>query len=526
MAEVRKLGPYIVKETLGEGGFSKVKLGVHEKTGEKVALKILKSKVKMNKQSQKQVEREIAAMTRLKHPNILQLKEVDWDCLWKKKNGQESRIMLVVLELATGGELFEFLSYSGFFDEAVARTYFHQLVAGVECCHEQGVAHRDLKPENLLLSEDFILKLADFGFSSIARSAEKMYTECGTPGYMAPEVFGGKGGDGYDGFAADIWACGVILFIMLAGFPPFQKPDNSDWWFNKLNSNKHGLFWQAHSRSAYFSEQTKDFINKILNPDAAKRISIADMKKHPWWRGAIVSNAQLVAELQRRKHTVDEVKERERERKRGERGLDPVVMRSGDGPHAEDDDALPVSPPKFTFRNFVFKEPTHRVAPASDAMDFGPDEPAIIRATPKALPEVVRYTRFDTVLSPDRVFERLSEVIESNHGKQTESKDEYRIKAVFGDVQFFIEIFSSPESKDSYVVDFRKKQGSAEEFREYYQYIRAQLADVVLQPKPSPVAAVAVAAAAAAPLAAPLAAPASPSPASPVAPPEEVVHAE
>jgi serine/threonine protein kinase len=476
------LGPYVVKETLGEGGFSKVKLGVHEKTGEKVALKILKNKVKMSKASVKQVEREISAMSKLKHPNILLLKEVDWDCPYKRKNGQETKIMLVVLELATGGELFEFLSFSGFFDEAVARTYFHQLIAGVECCHEQGVAHRDLKPENLLLSEDFLLKLADFGFSSIARSAEKMYTECGTPGYMAPEVYGSKGAEGYDGFSADIWACGVILFIMLAGFPPFQKPSNSDWWFNKLSTNRHSLFWAAHARSAYFSEQTKDFINKILNADAAKRMSIADMKKHPWWKGATVSNAQLVAELQRRKHTVDEVKERERERKRGEQGLEGDVMRGLGGESPEGEDALPLSPPKLTFRNYVFKDPTQRPAVEAEAMDFRPEEP-MIRATPKPLPEATRYTRFDTTLAPAKAMERLGDVIVSNGGKMLEMKDEYKIKAIFGDVQFVIEIFAHPELKEAHVVDFRKKQGSGEAFREFYQDLRAQLPDVVLQPK-------------------------------------------
>jgi len=403
--------------------------------------------------------------------------------------------MLVVLELATGGELFEFLSFSGFFDEAVARTYFHQLIAGVECCHEQGVAHRDLKPENLLLSEDFVLKLADFGFSSIARSAEKMYTECGTPGYMAPEVYGSKGAEGYDGFSADIWACGVILFIMLAGFPPFQKPSNSDWWFNKLSTNRHSLFWAAHARSAYFSEQTKDFINKILNPDPAKRMSIADMKKHPWWKGAIVSNAQLVAELQRRKHTVDEVKERERERKRGERGLEADVMRGLGDEGVEGEDALPLSPPKLTFRNYVFRDPTQRPVAEAEAMDFGPDERVAVRIAPKPLPEVVRYTRFDSSLSAPKIMERLGDVIVSNNGKMLEIKDEYKIKAIFGDVRFVVEIFAHPELKEAYVVDFRKKEGSAEVFRELYQDLRAQLPDVVLQPKvvgvvaPSPVAA-------------------------------------
>jgi len=310
---VRKLGHYIVKETLGEGGFSKVKLGVHEKTGEKVALKLLKNKSKLTKPVRKQVEREIAAMSNIDHPNVLRMKEVDWECIYTKKNGKKQNVILIVLELATGGELFEFLSFTGCFEESIARTYFQQLMSGVEFCHSKGVVHRDLKPENLLLDDEFTLKLADFGFSNIICAAHKlMFTECGTPGYMAPEMPKGKG---YDGAKADIWACGVILFIMLAGFPPFQKPSPSDWWFNKLSNNKHALFWQAHSRSAYFSDQTKDFINKILNPDPEKRISIADMKKHPWWKGATITKTSLVAELNRRKATVDSVKNKEKEKK-------------------------------------------------------------------------------------------------------------------------------------------------------------------------------------------------------------------
>jgi len=309
------LGPYIIKQTLGEGGFSKVKLGIHEKTGEKVALKMLKNKSKLTKPVRKQVEREINAMAKVDHPNVLRMKDVDWDCTYTKKNGKKQNIILVVLELATGGELFEFLSYTGFFEESIARTYFQQLMSGVEFCHSKGVVHRDLKPENLLLDDQFTLKLADFGFSNVVCAAHNlMFTECGTPGYMAPEMI--RNSKGYDGMKADIWACGVILFIMLAGFPPFQKPETSDWWFNKLMNGKHALFWQAHSRSAYFSDQTKDFINKILNPDPEKRISIADMKKHPWWKGATITNVALVSELNRRKNTVDQVKSKEKERRR------------------------------------------------------------------------------------------------------------------------------------------------------------------------------------------------------------------
>jgi serine/threonine protein kinase len=241
---------------------------------------------------------------------------VDWDAVYEKKNGEKIDVILVVLELADGGELFEFLSFTGCFEEAIARTYFHELISGVSYCHVKGVAHRDLKPENLLMDANFVLKIADFGFSNVfsLSSANKlMMTECGTPGYMAPEMFTGKG---YDATLADIWACGVVLFIMLAGFPPFARPNNNDWWFNKLSTGRHNLFWQAHSRSAYFSETTKDIINKILQPDPAKRISLADIKKHQWFEGTTISEKALEAELNRRKTEVDERKQRAKNEKK------------------------------------------------------------------------------------------------------------------------------------------------------------------------------------------------------------------
>jgi len=274
----------------------------------------------------------------------------------------------------------------------------------------------------------------------------------------------------------------------LAGFPPFQKPSNSDWWFNKLNNNKHALFWQAHSRSAYFSDATKDFINKILNPDPAKRISIADMKKHPWWKGPTVTNAALVAELLRRKNTVDTLKEKEKERKRQEQraaALDGDVVMRGEGAWGADD--LPFSPPKLTFKNYVFRDPTPGAVAAGLGFDgplgFAEPEEKSVRSDPKPLPEAVRYTRFDSNLAPDRILERVCDVIGSSGGKFVESKGAFKMKANFGRTTFVIEVFAHPEAKDAFVVDFRKKQGSGVEFREFYQDIRSQLVDVVLQPK-------------------------------------------
>jgi len=293
---------------------------------------------------------------------------------------------------------------------------------------------------------------------------------------------------GYDPFAADIWSCGVILFIMLAGFPPFQKPNMSDWWFNKLATNKHALFWQAHSRSAYFSEQTKDFINKILNPDPLKRITIADMKKHPWWKGSTVTGAALSAELQRRKQTVDTVKEREKEQKASKEkeqrdGEGDVVMRGmedGEGPLRVGEDALPVSPPKLTFKNYVFKTPAPAIAGAQEEESAEPEE-KVEKAAPRALPEAVRYTRFQSDAAPQKILCRVVDVIRASGGKWDEAKDCYRLQGAFEKTEFVVEIFRD-ESKTN-VVDFRKKQGPSMHFREIYNEIRAQLSDIVLQPK-------------------------------------------
>lgn len=296
----RMIPPYILGETIGQGGYSKVKLGVHSESGQQVALKLLSKQ--QGSDSLKQVKREIEAMTKINHENVLKCLDVNWDAAYPIATGGYENMIMVVLELATGGELFDFLSYTGCFEESVARSYFVQLITGLDACHSNQVCHRDLKPENLLLSDDFTLKIADFGFAAIQDGTRALRTECGTRAYMAPEIFRGKV---YDGQAADIWSCGVILFICLAGFPPFQNPMPNDWWFHKLLTNNHSLFWDAHCRTAYFSPLAKDLINQMLQPDPEKRISLAGIKSHPWFQAAAIPAQALSNELSRRKAQVD-----------------------------------------------------------------------------------------------------------------------------------------------------------------------------------------------------------------------------
>jgi len=137
----KRLGPYLVGKTIGKGGFSVVKAGVHEETGTQVALKLLE-KTKIGASSEKQVQRELDAMLRLQHPNIIRLFTADWNVKYPKQNGKTEDKLLIVLEFAEGGELFEYLAATGPFEEAVARTYFHQLISGGPCSRKRRCASR------------------------------------------------------------------------------------------------------------------------------------------------------------------------------------------------------------------------------------------------------------------------------------------------------------------------------------------------------------------------------------------------
>jgi serine/threonine protein kinase len=171
------------------------------------------------------------------------------------------------------------MMYTGCFSESIARAYFQQLVLGLEECHHNGVYHRDIKPENLLLDENFGLKIADFGLSGLREGANgaitELYTQCGTQSYMSPEVLSCLP---YEGEPADVWSTGVVLFIMLAGFPPFQIAARQDWWFRACAARQYEAFWAAHGRSATFSPGAKDLMSRIFCVVPQERITIAEIK--------------------------------------------------------------------------------------------------------------------------------------------------------------------------------------------------------------------------------------------------------
>jgi len=264
---VKMIGRYALGKTLGTGNFSKVKAGADTVTGEMSAIKIIDKQQLVEQGLKEMVKREIAFMKMLKHPNIVKLKEVT----------ETANHIYLVLELATGGELFDKILEAKRFDEATARKYFHQLVAGLSCCHAQGIAHRDLKPENMLLDATDVLKISDFGLSNLQRGGvngqgQLLQTVCGTPNYVAPEVL--KEG-GYNGLIADVWSCGVVLFGMMAGYLPFEDK-NMPALFMKI---ERGDYRMARD----FSEPAKDLIRKMLTVDPTKRITLESIMSHPWF---------------------------------------------------------------------------------------------------------------------------------------------------------------------------------------------------------------------------------------------------
>ncbi|KAF8407246.1 hypothetical protein HHK36_006373 [Tetracentron sinense] len=257
-------GKYEMGRLLGQGTFAKVYYGKQLSSGESVAIKVI-SKDQVKKEGlMEQIKREISVMRLVRHPNVVELKEV---------MATKAKIFFV-MEYVRGGELFAKVA-KGKLKEDLARKYFQQLISAIDFCHSRGVSHRDLKPENLLLDENEDLKISDFGLSALPVQLLNdglLHTQCGTPAYVAPEVLRKKG---YDGAKADLWSCGVILFVLLAGFLPFQD-ENIMKMYRKV-------FKMDFEFPPWFSSESKRLISKLLVADPEKRITIPAIMRVPWF---------------------------------------------------------------------------------------------------------------------------------------------------------------------------------------------------------------------------------------------------
>ncbi|CAI8612915.1 unnamed protein product [Vicia faba] len=256
---------YELGRLLGQGTFAKVYHARNLITGVSVAVKVVDKEKVLKVGMVEQIKREISAMKLVRHPNVVELYEV---MATKTK-------IFIIMEYAKGGELFNKI-VKGRLKVDVARGYFQQLMSAVDYCHSRGVCHRDLKPENLLLDENENLKVSDFGLSALSETKRQdglLHTTCGTPAYVAPEVINRKG---YDGSKADLWSCGVILFVLLAGSLPFQDQNLMEM-YRKICEGEFRF-------PKWFALEVRRLLSKILDPNPKTRISMAKIMESSWFK--------------------------------------------------------------------------------------------------------------------------------------------------------------------------------------------------------------------------------------------------
>uniref|UniRef100_M3ZUR7 MAP/microtubule affinity-regulating kinase 3 n=1 Tax=Xiphophorus maculatus TaxID=8083 RepID=M3ZUR7_XIPMA len=258
--ELPHIGNYRLLKTIGKGNFAKVKLARHILTGREVAIKII-DKTQLNPTSLQKLFREVRIMKTLNHPNIVQLFEVI----------ETEKTLYLVMEYASGGEVFDYLVAHGRMKEKEARAKFRQIVSAVHYCHQKNIVHRDLKAENLLLDADSNIKIADFGFSNEFTEGNKLDTFCGSPPYAAPELFQGKK---YDGPEVDIWSLGVILYTLVSGSLPFDGQN--------LKELRERVLRGKYRVPFYMSTDCEGILRRFLVLNPAKRCSLEQIMKDKW----------------------------------------------------------------------------------------------------------------------------------------------------------------------------------------------------------------------------------------------------
>eukprot|EP01001_Neometanema_parovale_P005922 NODE_2319_length_1450_cov_37.614921_g2203_i0.p1 GENE.NODE_2319_length_1450_cov_37.614921_g2203_i0~~NODE_2319_length_1450_cov_37.614921_g2203_i0.p1 ORF type:complete len:417 (+),score=68.54 NODE_2319_length_1450_cov_37.614921_g2203_i0:58-1251(+) len=311
------VGNYEVGKPLGKGSFSSVRFCKDVRNGKEYAMKILDKQDLVDKKMGAQVNREIALMLKMTHRNVCAMRE----CF------QTSEKVFLILELVTGGDLFQRIKAAGKLPEDEARDLFQQLICGLHYCHKHGIAHRDLKPENLLLNQDGMLKISDFGLSNTQSSSDSgrvgpsqmLKTVCGTPNYVAPEVLKNEG---YNGFQADMWSAGVILYVMLSGKLPFHDKQ-VHFLFRKIQEGEYVI-------PEFFGPDVVALLKHLICTDPITRYTCEQVTTDPWfrvnWDPSRFEDGELVPtpSQEQIKDTITQLRE-QREQKEAEGSPKPAV---------------------------------------------------------------------------------------------------------------------------------------------------------------------------------------------------------
>ncbi|CAD8190612.1 unnamed protein product [Paramecium pentaurelia] len=297
-----KYAHYTVKQTLGKGAQGKVKLGLD---GDKeVALKFV--------QFSKEIEKEMQIHRGLNHKNLIKLLNFHVNEEYTKRSGKKEIKSCLVYDYMKDGELYEYLSQTGPFKEETARTFFHQLIDVLSYLHGQGLAHRDLKPENILF-KDGQLKVSDLGFATFVGGNQGdgvLASFKGTISYMAPEILVRQK---YVGQSVDIFAAGIILYLMMTAQLPFKQANAKDQLYNLICTNRFDQFWAYKEKSGIprFSNELKTLINSMLAFDPLQRPTLSEIISTSWYQGATISNEIVVKLLNARKLKIQAQQDKE-----------------------------------------------------------------------------------------------------------------------------------------------------------------------------------------------------------------------
>eukprot|EP00252_Welwitschia_mirabilis_P021838 TRINITY_DN571_c0_g1_i2.p1 TRINITY_DN571_c0_g1~~TRINITY_DN571_c0_g1_i2.p1 ORF type:complete len:439 (-),score=107.73 TRINITY_DN571_c0_g1_i2:503-1819(-) len=422
-----RVGKYEIGRTIGEGTFAKVKFARNSETGESVAIKVLDKEKVLQHKMVDQIKREISTMKLIKHPNVIQLYEV---------MASKTKIYLV-MEFVSGGELFDKIVNYGRLKEDEARRYFQQLINAVDYCHSRGVYHRDLKPENLLLDSYGNLKVSDFGLSALSQQVRDdglLHTTCGTPNYVAPEVINDKG---YDGSTADLWSCGVILFVLMAGYLPFDDP-NIMTLYKKITDAE-------FTCPPWFSSNGKKLVTRIVDPNPKTRITIPEIMENEWFK----------------------------------KGYKPSEFKEEEDVNLDDIDAVFSDSKEHLVVEKKEAHPHMMNAFQIISMSQGLNLAKLFEENDLGI--VKRETRFTSKRPADEIILKIEEVAKplgfdvkkrnykmKMHGSKTGRK---------GHLNVATEIFEVAPSL--YVVELRKAGGDTLEFHKFYKNLAAGLKDVV-----------------------------------------------
>lgn len=318
------LDNYRILKTLGSGYSGKVKLGLNEADGKTYALKVLVPGEHSHEQLLKSLQHEFNILVNLNHPSIIKMYSLTTGKYTSRKTNKVTDKTYAVIELARGGEIFDVIFHTRGLDEDITRLYFKHLVEAMCYLHGNNIGHRDLKPENLLLDDNLNLKLVDFGFAKAMNPNELTKTRLGTEKYMAPELLYQKK---YDPKKVDVFAAGVILFVMYSGHPPFnQASEHCIYYKNFVKDNN--KFWDFHSKQnkkRQYSPEFKQLVNNMISLDDSKRASFEDIKKSAWYNKE-VDIASVFNRMKIYKAEMEAIKELEKANGSGTRGDESALL--------------------------------------------------------------------------------------------------------------------------------------------------------------------------------------------------------